>query len=539
MKIKRIVSLLLVLCLISGLAACSGKEENVTAEEEETVLEQVPQQVYDTPASSVKKNETVYVNIAPDGQVESLSVTDWLHTPQGRVYADDVTDLENVENLKTDSEPVRTEDGLRWYMDTTDLYYSGTSNKELPVSFDIAYYLNGKKTSAKKIAGKSGKIKVETTVTNNCKTADGMFLPVAVAGVAILDESDFSGVSVENGIAIGDASKEIAVTVCFPGMKESLNLEELGLDTFAGYSVSNVCSFEADAENFEIGNMYYVVIPLCAVSSGLIMPDSLEDLDKDVALLSKVIDAIGTVDFSSVVKAFSDNPGSVQSMVDMVRTAAELYNSNRELIRVLAKYLTEENVDAIVRLLEDVDAAQVTEALRIMRDPVIQAFIKGLPDLMKDLDTILPVIEEMSAEMQTPEIQKSIDNLPESMDALAGLLRGLEDNKELIGSVSAIINSGRQDAIDEIINSLTEVDFESSIEKYDNVIDHSDELLESVRSWISAGMDYKVFSKCTSSQSTSLMFIFRTNSVKRPAPAADSSAVQQLPWYKRVLSVFK
>lgn len=52
-------------------------------------------------------------------------------------------------------------------MPTTDLYYRGTSNKTLPVSISIKYYLNDEEIAASDLAGKSGKVKIEIQMTNN------------------------------------------------------------------------------------------------------------------------------------------------------------------------------------------------------------------------------------------------------------------------------------------------------------------------------------------------------------------------------------
>lgn len=544
MKTERAVSVLLCITMLLSLAACSGSKGDDTAT---TAADgqSAPgvQTVYAKKATAARKNETVYVNLDSSGKLLFTTVTDWIHTPEAQVYVDDVSDLEGITNLKSNTSPVKTEQGLRWYMDSTDLYYSGTTKRTPPVDFTITYYLDGKKIAPADIAGKSGRVRVETSMKNNVKTKAmlggkhvQMYLPVAVVGVAVLDEARFSGVTVENGLAVGDASKEIAVNVCFPGMRESLGLDEMKLTSFAGYSIADTCAFNAQAVDFEIGNMYYVVIPLCALNTGMAMPDSVQDIKKDIDLLTKIINAVSAVDFTSVMDALAANPNSVKSLESMVTTAASLYTSNRELLRVLSKYLTDENVAALSKLLADADDAQVLEAIKLLQNPILQAFIKGLPELMDDLNVLLPSLEAMQKDMQTPEIQASLDKMPQTLDSLAELLKGLDENRALVEALSKVLSEGKASAIDEILQELTKTDFEGSAEKYDGVIEHSDELLVNIKAWVEAGSGYKVFTKAAQDMQTNLMFIYQTRSVKYTAPAAPAAEEVAEPWYKKLFS---
>ena len=84
-KLKRIICILLSVALLF-LCACSESAEETEQEEVNTVK-------YNTPAASVKKTETVYVNLDNTGAKKSIKVSDWLHVPQGGVYVDDVTNL--------------------------------------------------------------------------------------------------------------------------------------------------------------------------------------------------------------------------------------------------------------------------------------------------------------------------------------------------------------------------------------------------------------------------------------------------------------
>ena len=79
-----------------------------------------------------KKQETVYVNLAPDGTTSNITVTDWIHTDMPQVRVADISNLKNIRNVRTLTAPVTDDENIYWDMDTTDLYYSGETVKETP-----------------------------------------------------------------------------------------------------------------------------------------------------------------------------------------------------------------------------------------------------------------------------------------------------------------------------------------------------------------------------------------------------------------------
>ena len=83
----------------------------------------------------VEKKESVYTVLNSDGSVNTITVSDTLHSDSGFSNYQDKSDLQNVENLKS-SDPVNSSNGnLIWNTDATDIYYQGTSNKELQLQY--------------------------------------------------------------------------------------------------------------------------------------------------------------------------------------------------------------------------------------------------------------------------------------------------------------------------------------------------------------------------------------------------------------------
>ena len=97
--------------------------------------------------NQISKEETVYVNADSDGSVQEIIVSDWLKNSGGEGEVEDFSDLENIKNVKGDETFTQDGNNITWNTKENDIYYQGTSTKELPVSVSIRYYLDGKEIS--------------------------------------------------------------------------------------------------------------------------------------------------------------------------------------------------------------------------------------------------------------------------------------------------------------------------------------------------------------------------------------------------------
>ena len=131
----RAISLLLTVTVMAAAFAACGKKPEAPAEEPTTVETQtVPMTYYTDTPGSVKKSETVYVNLDETGQTKSTIVSDWLHTDKACVKVADKSDLKNIVNIRSAVDSIAEKDALIWHMDSTDLYYRGTGTKALPIT---------------------------------------------------------------------------------------------------------------------------------------------------------------------------------------------------------------------------------------------------------------------------------------------------------------------------------------------------------------------------------------------------------------------
>ncbi len=549
-NLKKIMCVLLCASMLASFSACSKKNDGSTDEPTTSPSQSDTSKVsYDTAATSYKKNETVYVNMASDGQVTSKIVTDWLHTDKAQTYIDDISDLSDIKNVKSNVEPVKNKDGsYRWNMETTDLYYRGSTKKDLPVNFNITYYLDGKQTTAEKIAGKKGQVKMVITVNNESKKTvkiagkdTTIYTPFIVAGGMILQEDNFSNVTVENGKTIGDGTKEIALMVGAPGLKESLNLSDEMLKQLGDFNFSNTYTITADTEKFELTNMIFAVLPLSAIESSVEnnLPNTVSDVKNTLNEVQAVIDKFNSMNATELINKLFSNTDNLTELASSVSDVTKLYNDNKALLDVLEKYMTKENIEAIQKLIEDTDDTDLEQVAKLLNNPILQKFFKQLPTLSKDMETVMPIITGLSTDMQKPEVQKALKNLPQTIETLKKLKTTIDKNQDLFNTLGNTLDDDTIASLKGIMSSLDKIISENDLEAYAKLADNADDLIARAKAWIEAGQKYDIFTTKGAASSTSVMFVYETAAVSAPAEEVKEEAetVEEnaiLTWFKKL-----
>lgn len=549
-NLKKIMCVLLCASMLASFSACSKKNDGSTDEPTTAPSQSDTTKVsYDTAATSYKKNETVYVNMASDGEVTSKVVTDWLHTDKAQTYIDDKTDLSDIKNVKSNVKPVKNKDGsYRWNMETTDLYYRGSTKKDLPVNFNITYYLDGKQTTADKIAGKKGQVKMVITVNNESKKTvkiagkdTTIYTPFIVAGGMILQEDNFSNVTVENGKTIGDGTKEIALMVGAPGLKESLNLSDEMLKQLGDFNFSNTYTITADTEKFELTNMIFAVLPLSAIESSVEnnLPNTVSDVKNTLNEVQAVIDKFNSMNATELINKLFSNTDNLTELASSVSDVTKLYNDNKALLDVLEKYMTKENIEAIQKLIEDTDDTDLEQVAKLLNNPILQKFFKQLPTLSKDMETVMPIITGLSTDMQKPEVQKALKNLPQTIETLKKLKTTIDKNQDLFDTLGNTLDDDTIASLKGIMSSLDKIISENDLEAYAKLADNADDLIARAKAWIEAGQKYDIFTTKGAASSTSVMFVYETAAVSAPSEEVKEEAetVEEnaiLKWFKNL-----
>jgi len=115
----------------------------------------------DTGDNGIGKNETVYAVLSHDGTIKDVRVINWAYGAESGKYWVDYGNYTDIANMTTEDKPVLEGEKILWPMSALEagnFYYQGITEKELPVTINIDYYLDGEKSDGTDLAGKSGKL---------------------------------------------------------------------------------------------------------------------------------------------------------------------------------------------------------------------------------------------------------------------------------------------------------------------------------------------------------------------------------------------
>ena len=526
---NRVLSILLVVAMLF-LCSCSKVGQEPT-DEPDTSTEQVK---YTLPAGMATKNETVYVNLDNTGKVTQTIVSDWIHITQGQVYVDDVTNLAQIENIKDDSVPDVSGNNLRWYMDTTDLYYQGKTNAPLPLQFEITYALNGVPVSATDIVGKSGHVQIIIKMINTKSEivkVNGkdvvMYTPMIVVGGTSLNESKFQNISVSNGKTISNGNNQFAVLVGFPGINESLGLTNItqNANTEIQYSFNDTFVVSADVNNFEIGNFMFAALPIASLDIGLnSISASMDDVRENLSKLSAIQQSLQNIDADKLLATLTSNPNKISELSNLVGRAAKLYNENKALIDFLNNFATPQNMQTIQVLtnyISNADFEGIEETLDVLNS------LFGDDASAAKIQEGLELLRQMSEDLNDPEVQKAINNLPQTVATLNELQKAIEDNRDVIDALQVLADSNALASIDSAVSSLEGSFAIGSISQFATIAGDADEITAKMTAWIELGKRYTIFTTKPQNMSSSVMFVYKVDSLK--SSVADTTEKKKDP----------
>lgn len=294
-KVRQMLASSMAVVVGSGLIGTCAYEDSIKAHAQEVnvqKLEETAQQALGDSTveedGNLYKDESVYVKADASGKVNETTVTEWLKNPNNG-KTEDVTELQNVENVKGDETYTTGSEGsVSWKSEGKDIYYQGTTDKELPVDVDISYTLDGKEVDAKDLKGKDGKLEMKVQYTNKSKeTVDvsgesvEMYTPFAMVTAMMLPSDEYTNVMIDHGKIVSDGDKNIVVGLGFPGLEENLNLESKDIDI----DIPDNFTITADVKNVSVGPTMTVASSDVLEQFGLDEIDSFDDLTDSVGEL--------------------------------------------------------------------------------------------------------------------------------------------------------------------------------------------------------------------------------------------------------------
>jgi len=228
-----------------------------------------------TPVNALTKDETVYAHLDSTGKITSKTVNEHLINSNQSETLQDESELKDILNISGDETYTQENGKISWYANGNDIQYTGSTNKSLPITMSIKYYLNGKEKSLDEILGKSGKVNIVINYKNsdvhytriNGKN-EMLYTPFVVTSGMIFDDN-VTNLVIDNGKIIDNGAKKIVVALSSPGLYESLGINKLKLDTV---------SITFDVEEFYLPTIYTVAIPKLLSSDDLNIFNELDNL---------------------------------------------------------------------------------------------------------------------------------------------------------------------------------------------------------------------------------------------------------------------
>lgn len=412
-----------------------------------------------TDTQDVYKEETVYVNADATGNSDEVTVSDWLKN-SGSVSGNltDESILKEIKNVKGDETFTENGDQLTWNTAGEDIYYQGTTDKELPVSVKLTYFLDGKEVKPDELKGKSGHLKIQVQYTNNEKktvTVDGkeeeVYTPFIMMTGMILPNETFSNVTIDNGKVISDGSRNIVVGFGIPGLKDSLDLDEETTKEAEdkGVTIPENFEMEADVTDFTMSSTFTVALT-----------DLLDDMDMDniidVDSLNELEDAAlelvsGSGTLADGASTLADGVSSYTAGADELNAGIQKYlGSNGELNGSVTEYVN--GVGKVVKGVKDYTSG--TNALAngvtsyVAGEQKIAAGAAQLSQLSKGLEQVQTAVDTLSKAADgkgeaTDDLVIAANQLAAGTKQLQAVL-GSEEVTALLTQVNGMVTTGNE-----------------------------------------------------------------------------------------------
>jgi putative membrane protein len=266
-------------------------------------------------SAGVSKNETVYVLLKNDGAVKETRVVNWLSgSPDGDSWVD-YGAYSTVVNDVSDVKPRVTDTTVVWPKSAFGpggLFYQGTALPYLPFDIAIEYTLNGSLIKPADLPGKSGRVGVKISISNNLKQE------VSLAW------ADFDGIKHVDEESVYtpfmfQVTTNVPVTewtdINAPGATEVLVGDKLQLGWAVFPYPDAQITFEMKGSDVELAPLDMTVVPMALPDLGLAKTD--DQLRAYVDGLYQIESAIQSLKTSSGALAFGELQvsGGVQQLV--------------------------------------------------------------------------------------------------------------------------------------------------------------------------------------------------------------------------------
>ena len=246
------------------------------------------------------KEENVYVNLNQDGSVDGIYVVNAYRLDKDTQIVD-YGNYESVKNLSSDAEIQLKKGTVTVDAQAGEFFYQGNlQSAELPWEISISYTLDGKKVSARELAGKNGKLKISIHVGQNDKADSAFFENYLLQITLTMDMNRCSSLEAPGATVANVGTDKQLVYNVLAGSEKDITV------------TADVLDFEMDGISFQ----------------GL--PMNL-DVDREVFSLDDLHDQAGEI--SDAADEFSNGAQDLEGGVKSLREGVEGLQSGAESLK--------------------------------------------------------------------------------------------------------------------------------------------------------------------------------------------------------------
>lgn len=198
-------------------------------------------------APAIERTQTVYSIVDWTGKPTETSVVNWIRVEgDGKVSIKDTPELENVTILDSKIQPKKDGANLIWEADgTQDIFYTGKTARELPVSVKADLKLDGKPVTPEQVKG-NGSLEVSLSFTNHLSSQENLswetgsgkvtetktvYYPMTVMTQLSIDIADYDEIKGESAMTstVGGTSRYIWTAFPKPDAKVNFTIRSKNL----------------------------------------------------------------------------------------------------------------------------------------------------------------------------------------------------------------------------------------------------------------------------------------------------------------------
>lgn len=425
----------------------------------------------------VKKYETVYANLKSDGKERETVVSNWIKDSKFEEKILDKTTVKDINNVNSDKKPENSGDEILWNTSGKDVIYQGRIQKSLPIKTHIKYYLNEQELKADEIAGKSGKIKINIRFENDTKRLVNIngkmktiYNPFTVATVITFDNEKFSNIQAENSKIYSDGNNQILMFIAFPGLKESLDLDNSSIQELNNLNLPNEITITADTQNFELASIAMVATPKLPDAIRNIKDENkdLDKLQKDLDTTIKAKNTIKKIDPKDSIKNLIKDKSKTQDVKLLVDDLFKYYELDKELIDILLQYITDENISLFDKTKSDLRKVDVNY---ILDKPILRGITDRLDDehinksrvLVEDYDELKTL--DMDKFDKALEIINSYDDLKSSIETSHKLYNKMKEHEKELDTLDRAVKYTNR--VFDLMDKVNDISFGTSLDDSD------------------------------------------------------------------------